>query len=305
MDCDCQNTLDVIVVTRNYQKEEQRSFVSQTMQTFFYFHETDAFPYRPIHQIWMIIFSAFSFLFFYFADQITRIRLNNNEEQFNWLRQNTLLSFIHSFLSSIFIFIAVLRAPEMFDDPLSHINFFNYALIAFSIGYFIYDFVDCLQNSNSSIFAILVHHVVVVTFLSHILYRTRNIGYGLYALSLEINSVFLHARRLLRWYKPFSSSIVHQRQLKFFIDIGNYVTFILFRFVVVIRGLYRLYLEGYRLDPIVRIFTTACVSAIGILNLVLFYRLIINQIRRKSSKKREKFNEDHLLMTDNHVLLPS
>ena len=275
------------------------------MQTLFYFHETDIFPYRPINQIWMIVFSALSFIFFFLIDQITKNLWKNNEDKSNWLRQNTLLSFTHSFLSSVFIFIAVLRAPEMLDDPLSHINFFNYALIAFSIGYFIYDFFDCLQNSSSSTFAILIHHLVVITFLSHMLYRTRNIGYGLYALSLEINSVFLHARRLLRWYKLFSSSITRQRQLKLFIDIGNYVTFILFRFGVVISGLHKLYNEGYRLDPIIRMFTTICVSAIGLLNLVLFYRLIVNQIRRKSSKKREKFNEDHLLMTDNHVLLPS
>lgn len=275
------------------------------MQTLFYFHETDAFPYRPINQIWMIVFSALSFIFFFLIDQITKILWKNNEDKSNWLRQNTLLSFTHSFLSSLFIFIAVLRAPEMFDDPLSHINYFNYAVIAFSIGYFIYDFFDCLQNSSSSTFAILIHHLVVITFLSHMLYRTRNIGYGLYALSLEVNSVFLHARRLLRWYQPFSSSITRQRQLKCFIDIGNYVTFILFRFGVVISGLQKLYTEGYRLDPIIRMFTVICVSAIGLLNLVLFYRLIVNQIRRKSHKKREKFNEDHLLMTDNHVLLPS
>jgi hypothetical protein len=230
---------------------------------------------------------------------------NRNDIKNDWLRQNTLLSFIHSIISSILIIIAVLRAPEMLDDPLSHSNFFNYGLIAFSVGYFFWDFFDCWKNSTSSAFAILIHHVIVITFLSHILFRTRNIGYGLHALSLEINSVFLHARRLLRWYTPISSSIDFQKILKLFIDIGNYITLILFRFGVVINGLWTLYLERNRLDPIVHIFTVTCVSLIGILNLILSYRLIKNQINGKSKMKKDKLIEDNILMTDNHVLLPS
>jgi hypothetical protein len=271
------------------------------MKTLIYFHETDIYPYRPINQIWIIIYALLSFIFFYIIDRTTKSYSKNN----NWLRQNTLLSFVHSIISSTLIIIAVLRAPEMLDDPLSHINYFNYALIAFSIGYFIWDFFDCLQNSQSSTFAIVIHHVIVITFLTHILFRTHNIGYGLHALSLEINSVFLHARRLLRWYSPISSSIYYKRILKLFIDVGNYITFILFRFGVVFIGLRALYLQSNRLDPIVHKFTVISVSAIGILNFVLFYRLIKNQINGKSKKKQNQSIEDHVLMTDNHVLLPS
>jgi hypothetical protein len=193
----------------------------------------------------------------------------------------------------------------MFDDPLSHINFFNYALIAFSLGYFFWDFFDCMQNSTSSTFAILIHHIIVISFFGHMLLRTRNIGYGLYALSLEINSVFLHARRLLRWYSPISSSTYYKKILKLFIAIANYITFILFRFGVVSIGLWKLYIQRNRLDPIIWYFTVMCTSAIGILNIVLFYRLIKNQISRKSKTKYNKSNEDNVLMTDNHVLLPS
>jgi hypothetical protein len=193
----------------------------------------------------------------------------------------------------------------MVDDPLSHINNFNYALIALSVGYFLWDFIDCLQNSKSSTFAILIHHVIVISFLFHILYHTRNIGYGLLALSLEINSVFLHARRLLRWYSPISSSIYSKKNLKIFIDIGNYITFIFFRFGIVYIGLRQLYIQRSRLDPVIHMFTTIVVSCIGILNIVLFYRLIKNQFTPKSKFKKNKLNEDNILMTNNHVLIPS
>jgi len=290
------------------QKENEHYLLplkSTHMHTLFYFHETDIYPYRPINQIWMIIYISLSFIFFLIIDRITKTKNENNIKN-DWLRQNTLLSFIHSIICSILIIIAVLRAPEMLDDPLSHINYFNYALIAFSIGYFFWDFFDCLQNStSSSSFAILIHHIIVTTFLIHILCRTRNIGYGLYALSLEINSIFLHARRLLRWYSPLSSSIYYRKILKLFIEIGNYITFILFRFGIVISGLRALYLQSNRLDPIIHLFTVICVSSIGILNLVLFYRLIKNQLSRKFKTKENKLIEDNVLMTDSHVLLPS
>lgn len=278
------------------------------MQTLFYFHETDIYPYRPINKIWTLIILILSFIFFLIVDLTTKSMSKNADKNYtksNWLRQNTLLSFIHSTICSIWIIIAVLRAPEMLDDPLSHINFFNYALLAFSIGYFFWDFFDCLQNSTSSTFAILIHHIVVISFFLHIVLHTRNIGYGLHALSLEINSVFLHARRLLRWYSPMSSSIYFKKNLKKFIDIGNYITFILFRFGVVFLGLRALHIQKHRLDPIIHLFTVICVSSIGILNVVLFYRLIKNQFSQKSKTKENKLTEDNVLMIDNHVLLPS
>jgi hypothetical protein len=236
------------------------------------------------------------------------IRSNNTSRKdlkINWLRQNTLLSFIHSSICSVLIIISVLRASEIFKDPLSHSNHFNYGLIAFSIGYFLYDFIDCIQNLTSSLFGILIHHIIVLMFLTHVLFYTRNIGYAIYGLSIEMNSVFLHARRLLRLHSPILTSIYYNNLLKILIDIGNYSTFILFRFGIVIVGLRALYIQRNRLHPTVHIFTIMISLAIGILNIILFYRLSKNQIRDQSKIKQEKQIEDKILMTNNHILLPS
>ncbi|UJR26517.1 hypothetical protein I4U23_007840 [Adineta vaga] len=261
------------------------------MQIDDYFHSTDVYPYRPIKPIWMIFFMSWSFIFFFFVNKKTKSTYKTD-----WLKQNTLLSFIHSTICSILIIIAVIRAPEMFNDPLSHSNFFNYSLIAFSIGYFLWDFYDCLKNSVSSIVPILFHHIVVITFLSHVLLRTRNVGYALYALSLEINSVFLHARRLLRWY---SSNFQQVKLLQFFIDVGNYITFIIFRFGIVFIALRTLFLQRNRFEPFIYLFTVLCVCAIGILNVVLFYRLLKNQVSPKTKSNEKKS------MTDDDILMPS
>lgn len=263
----------------------------------------DLFPYQPISPIWMIMYVLSSFYVFTELNRI--IRGNNNykkDQKIDWLKQNTLLSFIHAFICSILIIISILRAPEIFQDPLSHSNHFNYVLIAFSIGYFLYDFIDCIKNSKSSIFAILIHHIIVIFFLTHVLFYTRNIGYAIYGLSIEFNSVFLHARRLLRYYSPITTSVSLNNNLKISVDIGNYLTFILFRFGIVIVGLRALYTERDRFHPIVHIFTVIISCCIGILNLVLFYRLVKNQFFRKSKLKK---NEEKILMTNNDILLPS
>jgi hypothetical protein len=273
------------------------------MHTQIYVDKSDLFPYQPISPIWMVIYILSSFCFFTLLNRT--INVHKNDIKSNWLKQNTLLSFIHSLICSVLSLIGVLRAPEMFEDPLSHSNHFNYALIAFSIGYFLYDFFDCLPNSTSSTFVILVHHIIVITFLAHVLFHTRNIGYAMYGLSLEINSIFLHARRLLRWYSPISQSVYYKNLLKISIDIGNYITFILFRIGAILISLRALYIQGQRLHPYIYIYTVTIVMSMGLLNLVLFYRLIRTQVKGKSKIKQQKEIEHNILVTHNHILLPN
>ena len=259
------------------------------MHTQIHVHESDLFPYQPISPIWMIMYIFSSLCFFIKLNRL--IKSNDsckNTIKNNWLKENIFLSFIHAIICSMLIIIGILRAPEMLEDPLSHSNHFNYALIAFSLGYFLYDFFDCMQNSISSLPAILAHHVIVITFLTYVLYYTRIIGYAVYGLSIEINSVFLHARRLVRWYSPIISSNDYHNRIKTFIEIGNYITFILFRFGIVIIGLRALYIERHRLHPIVHLFLVMISLAIGLLNFVLFYRLSKKYFFNKSTLIFEK-----------------
>ncbi|CAF0776503.1 unnamed protein product [Adineta steineri] len=273
------------------------------MHTKIYFDESDLFPYEPISSIWMIFYIILTFYFFTICNQ--KLNGKNKNKKIQWLHQNTLLSFIHACICSALILISIIGAPGIFQDPLSHSNHFNYAILAFSTGYFIYDFVDCLQNSTDSVFPILIHHLIVISFLSHVLYYTRNVGYAIYGLSIEVNSIFLHARRVIRWYPPIFKSAYHNHLLKIFIDIGNYLTFILFRFGIVYVGLRALYIQGERVHPVIKAYTVMIVSSMGFLNVILLYRLLKSQFKKKSKNKREKQSEDKILMTDNHILLPS
>lgn len=273
-----------------------------------YYHPTDRFVYRPIDSIWIFLIAFPTFLFFYFVDRFVKSKSSfKSDLSARWLQHNTFVSFVHSSISSILIITAFLYAPEISVDPLSHINFFNYATIAFSLGYFCWDFLDCLRNSTSSVVAILFHHVIVISFLLHVLLNTRNLGYALHALSLEINSVFLHGRRLLRWYPSVSLSFHQQKILRFIVDCGNYLTFFIFRFGVVINGLNELYVQSHRLDPIIHRFTVIVVGTIGLLNVFLFVRLIKSQRTKKNKKSKEDpiISDESIVITDHQVFLPS
>ena len=248
-----------------------------------YFHELDLFQYEPISPIWMIIYILSSYCFFTILNRrIVSIKMDKS----TWKKRNTLLSFIHAAICSVLLVIGILRAPEIFQDPLSHSNRFNYALIALSIGYFLYDSVDCLQNATLLINGFLFHHVIVIVFFIHVLFYTRNVGYAIYGLSLEVNSFFLHARRLFRWFSPILTSIDNNNRLKLLIDAGNYITFILFRFGTVVIGLRALCIQGHRMNSIAHIFTAVISLCIGILNIVLFYRLIKSQLIGKSKNQK-------------------
>lgn len=257
------------------------------------------FPYEPISSVWMVSIAFISLMFFALIDTIIKslTKLENGKSSITWLQHNTLISFIHSSISSILIITAVLRAPEIHKDPLSHSNFFNYSLLSFSLGYFIWDFYDCMTNSNSSILGILFHHFIAISFLLVALVPTRNLGYTIYALSLEINSVFLHGRRLLRWFSlPSSHEFV-----SLFVDLCNYITFVLFRFGVIVHGLFMLYIQRNRLGPIVHVFTVLSVAAIGVLNVVLFFRLLNSQTKTRKYKV-----DDEIISIHNHdIILPS
>lgn len=272
-----------------------------------YFHESDKFPYQPISPIWMIIYTLPSFLFFFIINRhVVGVSSQNRvHSKANWPQRNTLISFIHSSLSSIFVVIAIIRAPEIIDDPFSHINRFNYAIAAFSFGYFLWDFIDCKKNSPLSVFGILVHHIAAIWFLGYVLFYTRILGYALYGLSLEINSVFLHARRLLRWYTPKSLSVKSKEMLCTFVMIGNYLTFFIFRFGVVGVCLHSLYYYGYRVSLKFYICVGLATFCVCILNLILLYRLINNDLKINSKLKGDKTNDKHIDQPVDEMLVAS
>jgi hypothetical protein len=77
------------------------------MSTQVYFHPSDRFPYQPISLLWMLSYISSSFVFFYILGRwiiSSSTGAHGKQLSFDWLKHNTLLSFIHS---SVFTSIAL------------------------------------------------------------------------------------------------------------------------------------------------------------------------------------------------------
>lgn len=255
-----------------------------------YFHELDKYPYEPISPIWMLLCGLSSFFFFSYINRSFTLPKKKNKS--DWPQQNTFVSFIHSSISSVLVIIGIIRSPEVLDDIFSHANYFNYLTIAFSLGYFVWDFIDCIRNLSASVIGVLVHHIAAFILFGYILFRTRNVGLAIYGLSLEINSVFLHARRLLRWYKPASFSYEFNEKLRYFITFANYLTFLIFRFGVVGIAYYKFHIEKHKASFEIYLLTNLITLTVYYLNGVLFYRLIKNDLILSTTSKRRKEKND-------------
>ena len=85
-----------------------------------------------------------------------------------WMIKNLQISFIHSTLCSLFIIYTVVTNPKMFQDPILYSSNECYLLVAFSVGYFIYDFTDMYSNKKSvEMYAVSAHHFIAISLFSY------------------------------------------------------------------------------------------------------------------------------------------
>ena len=85
----------------------------------------------------------------------------------------------------------------MRDDLIRTFTYSSHVLVSFSIGYFLYDALDMMiYHRKRSSYELLVHHFSVVFCFSLAVTSQEYIAYGALSLTVEINSIFLHARQL-------------------------------------------------------------------------------------------------------------
>ncbi|CAI9614656.1 unnamed protein product, partial [Staurois parvus] len=78
-----------------------------------------------------------------------------------WKWRNIWTSFTHSLLTGTWALLGFYLHPEMAEDLISTHSRFSHCLVAVSIGYFIHDFVDMLQNQKlHQSWELLFHHTV-------------------------------------------------------------------------------------------------------------------------------------------------
>ncbi len=83
------------------------------------------------------------------------------------------------------------------EDMIDGYSHQAHMLVGFSIGYFMYDFLDmALYNPKRSTYELLFHHACVVTCFGIAASSNKFLPYACLSLMIEINSIFLHLRQL-------------------------------------------------------------------------------------------------------------
>jgi hypothetical protein len=223
----------------------------------------------------------------------SKINERNAKIEFtSWSHRNLQVSFIHSVLCSAWLIrIIWFRNTEMFADLVAFISWDTYLLLAFSCGYFLYDLYDIYANGYfTKEWVVCVHHGIVLLTFGYHMVKLINIGYTTVALLMEFNSVFLHARKLLRFYSHKSDSALVR-----FNTAMNILTFVVFRFGVLGAIAFGVKRDGHRVTVNYLIMLITCTLAMAVINIVLFKRIlvkdVINKLKlaKKSNSKANKF----------------
>lgn len=161
----------------------------------------------------------------------------------------------------------------------------------FLLGYFIYDSFDLLFSGRMlKNWELTLHHVIVITSFSYNLFNCYCIGYNALVLAAEVNSAFLHIRKLMQMREVSFQSKIYQ-----FITKVNLVTFVAFRFGGLIAVTLGLAFWKSRVPLPYYYFIALCVTIMWIINFVLFARLVKSDLFR-STKIIENNNNNKKLM---------
>lgn len=109
------------------------------------------------------------------------------------------------------------------------------------------------------------------------------IGYNVLALMAEINSFFLHSRKLLQMCQ-----IGFHTNLYKLVAYLNLITFVLCRKTSVSRIFYGMFTEGDRVPRLYFIALTFSMTVMAVINIILFWRLFQTDILKSYEKNREE-----------------
>ncbi|RZF34375.1 hypothetical protein LSTR_LSTR008914 [Laodelphax striatellus] len=205
---------------------------------------------------------------------------DNKHQEWKW--RNIANSFIHSSITGCGACVYFWHYPNMGEDLIFLHNNASHFLIAFSIGYFLYDFIDMVINDfKPKTYTLLVHHVLVVMGFGIAMITYRYEGYVLCSLFIEINSIFLHLRQLMLIQQWGRDGVLYRINNSF-----NLGTFVVFRFLVM--GWLTRFLVQHRQDFSEIAFRVAALAlaVIMILNIGLLLRILKSDFQQCHSHKK-------------------
>lgn len=214
---------------------------------------------------------------------------NIKEDVSFWRWKNIFISFIHASISGFWNISLYAFEPELFSDLLNYRSLPCYLHIAFSAGYFTYDFFDMLLNGKAlKLWELSIHHTVISVAFFYDLYYTNCIAFNVILIAPEINSIFLHNRKLMHFKGVSQQSTSYKINLYL-----NLITFVIFRFGFLSSVLFGLVLLRNKVSPVFWWLAGTTFTVVMVMNGVLFSRLLKGDVFKKSKSMVNGHQEKH------------
>uniref|UniRef100_A0A8R1I141 TLC domain-containing protein n=1 Tax=Caenorhabditis japonica TaxID=281687 RepID=A0A8R1I141_CAEJA len=161
------------------------------------------------------------------------------------------VSFTHALVSALGCLFSLLTDINYVREPYDYHKQNAEYVFLFSMGYFIYDLLDMyLHGELNSSKEYLVHHSLVITAFSIILFSGRLFGLAMIALLVEVQTVFLHLRTMVR----LAYGSKKQSELMDTLINANMICLFLFRHLPICFLLYYLTVIDVKVPIILKLF---------------------------------------------------
>ncbi|XP_061733370.1 TLC domain-containing protein 1 [Nerophis ophidion] len=194
-------------------------------------------------------------------------KLVHQDEFRSWKWKNLSVSMVHSLLTGTWALTCAIIWPETLHDLRAFHTPLSYLLVCVSTGYFVQDAADIILTGHGrGSWEFLIHHALVISAFLYALYTQLYVAGAVVALFVEVNSVTLHLRLLLKLAGATSSTLYYINK------IVNIFTFITFRLCS------QFYLTWYILQNYSWLehaaFFLFAIMVMNVMILVYFYRLL-------------------------------
>jgi len=193
-----------------------------------------------------------------------------------WKWRNIANSLIHSVITGCGACICFYQSPQLRRDLISTWTTSSHCLLAISTGYFLYDMFDMMINDpKSKTYELIVHHLLVISCFTLAITTYNYEGYGIMALLVEVNSVFLHIRQLMIIQNWDRKTFLYR--LNNSLNLGTFVVFRILTMGWMTRWLVQ---HRYDLTPFAFKLAGITLSVIMVMNIVLLLRVLKSDYRQ-------------------------
>lgn len=198
-----------------------------------------------------------------------------------WKWRNLAISWLHALVCIFWLSYSYIMQFEMLQDLQHYKTYSILLLVMFSTGYFLYDFLDLALNGKMlALWEVQLHHIAVGGMFYFNLVYCEWLSFNIIALTVEVNSFFLHSRKLLQMVGTSYDKFLYR-----VVCFLNITTFVVFRGVPFAAILWAMSQWYHRVSFTYYLCLGMSMFVMITMNPILFMRLLHSDYLRSRGKK--------------------